>query len=1184
MRSGGFASEAPSGDTTTADEGSDVAPHASGCVQYDMDGMPAFKGSVCPKSPIQDPLVNPLDGYVEALVKRLGEALDPLGLAGALLRSSHVVTTFKEGVAVFDLPWVALLRDASEKAFSSVDPALEELVSRDTFPAADNGASLNNARGNLVCGMTELAGVLRRCYSALGAAPLCSFDDVHERLLSISRRFVGDIGSSRGPFSTAQVPLSMEELKALLLQDVNRWGLSTFPYLVFAVSSRHPLQLVWNDATVDKAELAFHVYYMVARINRWEEETGSGRGILFPVEWMDELLRWLTDRDEVPLLPLRCPSQSLTPVSQMDYSPVPCAPGPFDISRVLRVTAEDPSKHMVQYDDGGVDVIPEDLFDYLWSLFGGGAKYIVMGKFRNKSKIMELLKPKRVSIAVTFEGSDREGQLRVDSLLLDDVLPRASLSEVSRRAIGELLDKHQYGWENGMELFGLTRPDNVIEMCVTHVHGKELQASRLVEVVDGKTVEDLLGDFRSSTEVVTDHCGPVLRVSLLVRHPAGLTSPAGPGFCGLTNVGNTCYMNSALQCLLSLGAVCRLLFSLRLSEYANLSITREFVNLLRDMLAGRRVAKTLPLKTAIGSVERRFNTYEQQDAVEFIEVLLDRIHEEMNHVYGKRYRERLDTDKDIPKSKLANCFWEDAKANNQSFVPQLFSHQSVHFFVCCNCKGTSTVFDNGSTLVATIAPPTRRVFDVDVLLPGELVRRVQVKVACGSDDRVRASDIEKEIWERLHSTNTDFFSSMATSVGCPEAQAPLKGKGQDNKQSLGDYRAVLCADSHTCFSDGGHVLHAAVLWRGAGLGAGEKRVLPTGPSLANRNSTEEFAEAQPMCNEFQQQREMKDQCVYIWYFLQPQGSSSPRDALLCHVECSSVDALGDRKSSLAYIIERSVNLGDHFLSWKLGCVDQCTSLEQDGGENKHLQRGPKKNLRVWFCSTMGDNGYYLNLEDTGDGRDWIDSGDLPLTLSMDSRVVIQYDDQMMQLSDAIRVTNFHSVGSSPFPGEPTFYSCNGTNKEAVDVHECLKSTFSSDILTGENSLNCSKCGGFCDGRVERRLFRLPPCLIISLKRFKLDIRGVTKDTAFVRFSEELDMKQFMDEESPEKHTKYKLVGVVFHRGGLSYGHYTAARFSKATKQWFCCDDSSVMVRDKGPWAWPAAGDAYILCYEQLVEG
>ena len=255
---------------------------------------------------------------------------------------------------------------------------------------------------------------------------------------------------------------------------------------------------------------------------------------------------------------------------------------------------------------------------------------------------------------------------------------------------------------------------------------------------------------------------------------SGRTSPApsGPvtrgrtrrsgrtrGTIGLVNLGNTCYMNSALQCVRSIEELSMYFLAEKWRDELNVNnplghrgeIAKTYSAFVHSIF-GESMGAFTPrsLKSTIGRCQPLFSGYGQQDSQEFLSFLLDAIHEDLNRIQKKPYMENPESDDKTVNDPeaikaLGEKFRENHHARNDSVPMDLFSGFYKNTMVCPECDKVSITFDPYSLL--TLQLPIQSSWQHTVIfapLRGKLVK-IQVDVDKQSTIKALKEYVAKKI-------------------------------------------------------------------------------------------------------------------------------------------------------------------------------------------------------------------------------------------------------------------------------------------------------------------------------------------------------------------------------------------------------------------------------------------------------
>ena len=189
---------------------------------------------------------------------------------------------------------------------------------------------------------------------------------------------------------------------------------------------------------------------------------------------------------------------------------------------------------------------------------------------------------------------------------------------------------------------------------------------------------------------------------------------------GMHNQGNTCYFNSVNQIFVNLPILQQIFLDPKIIYFINkenkFGHQGKFFEIYKSLywIKPSKVDKAIvDLKKIVGKLKEDFNNNEQQDANEYLNFVLESLHEELNLHSKKIY---IENDDDIfhhnKPEDLGNIYWANNLKRNTSFIDSIFMFQLKSNLKCKKCKNIKYNFE------------TNYVFD----LPLSLCRMVTVQI------------------------------------------------------------------------------------------------------------------------------------------------------------------------------------------------------------------------------------------------------------------------------------------------------------------------------------------------------------------------------------------------------------------------------------------------------------------------
>ncbi|KAL7032777.1 hypothetical protein ACKWTF_007398 [Chironomus riparius] len=209
------------------------------------------------------------------------------------------------------------------------------------------------------------------------------------------------------------------------------------------------------------------------------------------------------------------------------------------------------------------------------------------------------------------------------------------------------------------------------------------------------------------------------------------------GVCGLHNLGNTCFMNAALQVLFNTKPLTEYfkqnlhLFELNIHNKMSTKghLTMRYAELLKEILSAQtRSIAPIKFRFSVSKFAPQFTNGMQHDSQELLAWLLDTLHEDLNRVTEKPYIEIKDSNGRSDQLVAKEAYDAFLKRNN-SVIVDLFYGQMKSKVACLTCNTESVRFEPFSLL--SLPLPLENFVLCEVLLTklnGEFPTKYAVKL------------------------------------------------------------------------------------------------------------------------------------------------------------------------------------------------------------------------------------------------------------------------------------------------------------------------------------------------------------------------------------------------------------------------------------------------------------------------
>ena len=667
----------------------------------------------------------------------------------------------------------------------------------------------------------------------------------------------------------------------------------------------------------------------------------------------------------------------------------------------------------------------------------------------------------------------------------------------------------------------------------------------------------------------------------LLNEEISLPKNSKMGITGLVNIGNTCFMNSAIQCLSNCFQLTKYFLSnIYLNEIntenklgSKGKIAHSYKKLLKQIWKGEE-EYIYPNKfhDVFIQYERQFSGFGQHDSNEFLIFLLDKLHEDLNRISKKEYIEIIPQKDNEDDAQSALRYWKSHLKREDSIIVKLFHGQFKNRVICNECGNVSITYD--PFMILSLPIPSGK---CNLMIkyfgynPGDF-HEFNVHI----NEKSIAFDIEKTIIEGLNKILEDKqLEKRKLNKNISKKRKinkkRVKGEniidnniGNNNEEIMNGVELVLLTKDKKIYK----VLNQTdnifeYINKGYEIVSYEKEI-----NKDNENPNEIFIDN----IYFYLIRYTNEHLLWIYpyiyennIFKYPLPISIKSDNTIYNIYEKIYIYLRELKLFHYFQKEELLNINDSFnnISYR---------NEKSAGFLIYVDNNKIKKFNMSICTKVLN--YFQKkpqkfriLEKFSPHTKYSGIKE-KLKLFKNKRLILNID-----LKYNIDINKLPKI--------------NKTNKNEmkystdIDIYDCLN-LFNNEEKIEDNIYYCTKCKKHVIINKKMDIYKEPYYLIIHLKRFKngdemnnnyiFNFFNNIKNNTFIDFP---DLTKYILRNNNKK-IQYNLIGIINHQGGPYYGHYTASCLNR--NKWYKFNDEIVSYLKENK---IVTDSAYVLFYQRI---